>query len=103
MKTSVEDGDLRHWTQQFCDNLYAFQFGAIVQRRKSGNAFDRRLDLRGNDRGLKMLRSAVDNSVSHDIYIGRAGNRSRLTAPQAIEQALNAVGRTRPSTENVVA
>src|SRR5437660_713401 len=89
MKAGVEDSDLRHWTQQFRDNVYAFQFGSIVQRCKSGNAFNRRLDLRGNDRGLKMLRSAVDNSVSHDIYIGRAGNRLRLAAPQAVEQALN--------------
>src|SRR5712692_8328974 len=89
MKAGIEDGDLRHWTQQFRDNVYAFQFGAIVKWRKNGNAFDRRLDLSGNDRGLEILRTAVDHAVSHNIDIGRAGNRLRLAAPQAIEQALN--------------
>src|SRR6266851_4611984 len=89
MKAGIEDGDLRHWTQQFRDNVYAFQFGAIVKWRKNGNAFDRRLDLSGNDRGLEILRTAVDHAVSHNIDIGRAGNRLRLAAPQAMEQALN--------------
>src|SRR5450759_5014863 len=89
MKAGVEDGDLRHWTQQFRDNLHAFQFGAIVEWRENGNAFDRRLDLSGHDRRLEMSRTAVDNPVSHYIDIGRAGNRLRLAAPQALEQAFD--------------
>src|SRR5260370_10653054 len=89
MKAGVEDGDRRHWTQQFRDKVYAIQFCAIVKWRKHGNAFDRRLDLSGNDRGLEILRTAVDHAVSHSNDIGRAGNRLRLAAPQAMEQALN--------------
>src|SRR5271157_1787781 len=89
MKAGVEDGNLRHSTQQFCDDLHAFQFGTIVEWRKNGNAFDRRLDLSGHDRGLEMLRTAVDHPVSHNIDVGRAGNRLRFAAPQALEQALD--------------
>ena len=81
MKAGVEDGDLRHWAQQFRDNLHAFQFGAIVERRKNGNAFDRRLDFRSNERGLEMLRTAVDNPVSHNIESRRSGKRLLLAAP----------------------
>ena len=36
-----------------------------------------------------MVRTAVDHAVSHDIDVGRFGNRLRLAAPQALEQALN--------------
>ncbi len=89
MKAGVEDGDLRHRTQQFRDNLHAFQFGAIVERREDGNAFDRRLDLSGNERRLEMLRTAMNDAVSDNVDIGRAGNRLRIAAPQAIEQALD--------------
>src|SRR5208337_2026664 len=89
MKTGVEDGDLRHWTEQFGDNLHAFEFGAIVEGRKNGNAFDCRLNLSGHERRHEMLRTAVDHPVSHNIDIGRPGNRSRVAAPQAMEQALD--------------
>src|ERR1035441_8736160 len=89
MKASVEDGDLRHRTQQFRDNLHAFQFGAIVEGRKNGNVFDCRLDLSGHERRHEMLRTALDHPVSHNIDIGRPGNRSRVAAPQALEQALD--------------
>src|SRR5260370_8842115 len=89
MNAGGAGGDLRHRPQQFRDNVYAIQFCAIVKWRKHGNAFDRRLDLSGNDRGLEILRTAVDHAVSHNIDIGRAGNRLRLAAPQAMEQALN--------------
>src|ERR1019366_8038844 len=94
MKAGVEDRDLRHWTQQFRDHLHTFEFGAIVEWRKDGNAFDRRLDLGGNDRGLEILRTAVDYAMPHNIDVGRAGNGFRLAAPQALEQALNGL-RTR--------
>ena len=89
MKAGVEDGDLRHWTQQLRDNVHAFEFGAIVEGRKNGNAFDRRPDLRGNERGLEMLGTAVDHAVSNNIDVGRAGKRLPLAAPQTEEQALN--------------
>src|SRR5712692_2470214 len=52
MEAGVKDRDLRHWAQQFRDDLHAFQFGAIVEGGKNGNAFDRRLDLSSDDRGL---------------------------------------------------
>src|SRR5271157_1653407 len=89
MKAGVEDGDLRHWPQQFRDNLHTLKFSAIVERREDGNAFDRRLDLSGNERRLEMLRTAVNDAVSDNVDIGRAGNRLRGAVPQAIEQALD--------------
>src|SRR5450631_617450 len=89
MEAGVENGDLRHWTQQFRDDLHAFQFGATVERRKNGSLFDRRLNLSGHDRRLEMLHATVNHPVPHHINIGRAGNRLRLAAPQTLQQALN--------------
>src|SRR5258708_17596906 len=89
MKAGVKDGDLPHWTQQFRHDFHAFQFAAIMERRKSGNTFNRGLDLIGNDRGFEMLRTTVDDPMSHNIDIGRARNRLCLAAPQVMEQALN--------------
>src|ERR1035437_10113779 len=89
MKAGVEDRDLRLWAEQLRGDLHAFQFGVIVEGRKRGNAFDRRLDLSRYDRGLEMLRPAVDHPVSDNIDFGRAGNHLRLAAPQVLEPALD--------------
>ena len=38
MKASVEHGHLENFANAFLDDVDAFQFGAIVERRKSGHA-----------------------------------------------------------------
>src|SRR5208283_5797350 len=86
MEAGVKDSDLRHRTQQFLDNLHAFEFGAVVERRKNRNAFDRRLDFGSHQRGLEMVWTTVDYAVPHYIDFGRIGNRLRLSGPQALEQ-----------------
>src|SRR5271166_2448008 len=89
MKAGIEDGDLRHWTQQFLDNLHALQFGATVEGCKNGSDFDGRLDSLGDDGGLEMAQTAMDHAVPYYIDIRRGGNRLRLAAPQGLEQVLN--------------
>src|ERR1039457_5922167 len=91
MKTGVEDSNLRHWPQQFRDNLHALQFSPIVEWRKNGDAFDSRLDFGGHHRRQEILRTAVHHPMSYNVDLGRAGNRLRFAAPQAQEQALKGV------------
>ena len=88
MKTSVEDGNLRHRTQQFPNNVHAFQFGTIVERSKNGNIFDRGFDFGGDQRRFEKLRTAVDDTMPHYVNIGGAGYASRLPGPQTGEQTL---------------
>src|SRR6266700_5514966 len=91
MKACVKDRDLRHWAQHFRNDLHTFQFGAIVERRKNRSAFDRRLDLSGYERRLEVLRTTVDDPVSHNMDGRRTGNYLRVAAPQSLEQALEGV------------
>src|ERR1700690_1051239 len=89
MKTGIEYCNLRHWAQQFRDNLHAFEFRAIVERSENGNAFDRGLDLGGDHCRFEVLRATVDHPVPHDIDFRRAGNCLCLSPPQGLEQALD--------------
>src|SRR5271168_3178996 len=89
MKACIENRDLRYRTKQLRDNVHAFEFGAIMERSKCRRAFDRSLDVSSNKRRLEMMQTTVNDSMPHDVNIGRAGNGLRVTAPQTLEQTLN--------------
>src|SRR5271165_3998517 len=89
MKASVEDGDLRYRTQQFRNKLHAFELSAIVERSKNGNISNRRFDLRGHKRRVKMFRTSMDHAVPNQVDFRRIGNRLRFASPQSLEQALD--------------
>jgi len=52
MESRIEDGHLRHRTQQFTYNVYAFEIGLNVQRRKGLHVGDEALHLGRDKRAL---------------------------------------------------
>ncbi len=89
MKAGVEDGDLRHRTEELGDDFHTLEFGAIVERGKSGNIFNRRLDFGGHDCRFEILRAAMHHAMANHIDFRKAGNCLGLAAPQTLEQAFD--------------
>ena len=92
MEAGIEDGNLRHRSEQFLNDLHAFQFSAIVKRSKGGDLGDRRFDLGRDHDGIFILGTAVDDAVPNNINLRRRGNSPRVAAPKTTEQVLDGLG-----------
>src|SRR5450755_2341413 len=89
MKAGIENSDLRYRPEQLGDDLHAFEFSAIVKRRKNGSVFDGRFDVRRDYSRLEIVRAAMDHPVPHNIDCGRPRNGLCLAAPQTLEETLD--------------
>src|SRR4029077_1675381 len=64
VECGVKDRALPNLASKFFDDLDAFEFPAIVQRRRGRHAGDNAFDLRGDFGGLSELATAVNDAVS---------------------------------------
>src|SRR4029077_10223575 len=92
VKTSVENCDLTHTSEQFLDCLHALQFCTIMQRSKGRNTRDRRFYFRRDDNRVLKFWTTVHHPVSDDVNLRGRSYGARFTLPQSIQQMLDGLG-----------